>query len=124
MSNRVATLCREVRAVLEQARSSAYRTVNIAMVRAYWNVGGLIFEHEQKGEARATYGEAVLEELSHRLTAEFGRGATSLTCARCDSFTECSRFETQCVSNQAGRNETRRVSFPRWRRFGTRCVMN
>jgi hypothetical protein len=74
VSNRVATLYREVRAVLEQARSSAYRTVNIAMVRAYWNVGGLIFEHEQKGEARATYGEAVLEELSHRLTAEFGRG--------------------------------------------------
>jgi predicted nuclease of restriction endonuclease-like (RecB) superfamily len=74
VSHRVATLYREVRAVLEQARSSAYRTVNIAMVRAYWNVGGLIFEHEQKGEARATYGEAVLEELSHRLTAEFGRG--------------------------------------------------
>ena len=74
VSPRFVTLYREVRAVLEQARSSAYRTVNIAMVRAYWNVGWLIFEHEQKGEERATYGEAVLEELSHRLTAEFGRG--------------------------------------------------
>ena len=70
----VATLYREVRAVLEQARASVYRTVNVAMVRAYWQVGWLIVEHEQKGEERATYGEAVLEELSRRLMAEFGRG--------------------------------------------------
>ena len=70
----VATLYRAVRAVLEQARASAYRTVNVAMVRAYWQVGCLIVEHEQKGKARAAYGEAMLEELSRRLMAEFGRG--------------------------------------------------
>ena len=70
----VATLYREVRAVLEQARASAYRTVNVAMVRAYWQVGRLIVEHEQGGQERATYGEAVLEEVSRRLMAEFGRG--------------------------------------------------
>jgi len=70
----VSTLYRAVRAVLAQARASAYRTVNVAMVRAYWQVGYLIVEHEQKGQARATYGEAVLEELSRRLMAEFGRG--------------------------------------------------
>jgi hypothetical protein len=34
----------------------------------------LIVEHEQGGAKRAAYGEAVLEELSRRLTAEFGRG--------------------------------------------------
>jgi len=70
----VATLYRAVRTVLDQARASAYRTVNVAMVRAYWQVGWLIVEHEQKGQERATYGEAVLEELSRRLMAEFGRG--------------------------------------------------
>ena len=70
----VATLYREVRAVLDQARASAYRTVNVTMVRAYWQVGRLIVEHEQGGQRRAAYGEAVLEELSRRLTAEFGRG--------------------------------------------------
>jgi len=70
----VAALYRAVRAVLDQARASAYRTVNVAMVRAYWQVGQLIVEHEQKGHERAAYGEAVLEELSRRLTAEFGRG--------------------------------------------------
>jgi predicted nuclease of restriction endonuclease-like (RecB) superfamily len=34
-------------------------------------------EHEQGGAKRAAYGEAVLEELSRRLTAEFGRGFTA-----------------------------------------------
>lgn len=70
----VAALYRAVRAVLDQARASAYRTVNVAMVRAYWQVGWLIVEHEQGGHKRATYGEAALEELSRRLMAEFGRG--------------------------------------------------
>ena len=44
------------------------------MVEAYWNVGRLIVEKEQGGEKRAAYGEAVLSELSNRLTAEFGQG--------------------------------------------------
>jgi predicted nuclease of restriction endonuclease-like (RecB) superfamily len=74
LSPGVTTLYHEVRAVLEQARASVYRTVNVAMVRAYWQVGWLIAEHGQKGEERAAYGEAVLEELSRRLMSEFGRG--------------------------------------------------
>lgn len=67
-------LYQEIRAVLESARTGAYRAVNAAMVQAYWQVGRLIVEHEQGGAKRAAYGEVVLEELSRRLTAEFGRG--------------------------------------------------
>lgn len=68
------TLYAEIRAVLEASRSSAYRAVNAAMVQAYWQVGRLIVEHEQGGKKRAVYGGEVLEELSHRLTTDFGRG--------------------------------------------------
>lgn len=64
----------EIRAVLEAARTGAYRAVNAAMMHAYWNVGRLILEHEQGGVKRAAYGEAVLDDLSRRLMAEFGRG--------------------------------------------------
>lgn len=73
-------LFRDIRAVLKAARTSAYRAVNSAMVQAYWQVGRLILEHEQRGRKRAAYGEAVLEKLSTRLLAEFGRGfdATNL----------------------------------------------
>lgn len=68
------SLYRQVRSVLERARVIAYRAVNFAMVGAYWQVGRLIVEHEQGGSRRAAYGEAVLEELSRRLTIDFGQG--------------------------------------------------
>jgi len=69
-------LYRDIRAVLESARAGAYRAVNAAMVEAYWQVGRLIVEHEQGGHRRAAYGEGLLEDLSRRLTADFGRGFT------------------------------------------------
>ena len=68
------SLYRDIRSVLESARSSAYCAVNAAMVHAYWQVGRLIVEHEQGSRKRAAYGKAVLEDLSQRLTADFGRG--------------------------------------------------
>lgn len=67
-------LYREIRAVLESARAGAYRAVNAAMVQAYWQVGRLIVEHEQKGRRRADYGEAVIATLAGRLTRDLGRG--------------------------------------------------
>ena len=67
-------LYREIRSVLESARTGAYHAVYTAMVRAYWQVGRLIVEYEQGGERRAAYGEALLSDLSRRLTSEFGRG--------------------------------------------------
>lgn len=68
------SLYADIRIILEEARSSAYRAVNFAMVRAYWRIGCRIVENEQQGRERAAYGKAVLKELSHRLTREFGKG--------------------------------------------------
>ncbi len=44
------------------------------MVTSYWSVGQIIVEDEQNGNERAEYGKTVLEELSKKLTAEFGKG--------------------------------------------------
>ncbi len=44
------------------------------MVQAYWHVGRLIVEHEQGGEGRAAYGEAIISDLARRLRPDFGRG--------------------------------------------------
>lgn len=60
--------------ILEQARARVVRSVNSEMVLAYWHIGREVVEQEQGGRKRAAYGEAVLEELSQRLTAKFGRG--------------------------------------------------
>jgi predicted nuclease of restriction endonuclease-like (RecB) superfamily len=65
-----------IKEILEKARSSAYRAVNFAMVQAYWEIGRVIVEEEQKGAERAKYGKALIKELSRRLTRDYGRGFT------------------------------------------------
>jgi predicted nuclease of restriction endonuclease-like (RecB) superfamily len=44
------------------------------MVQAYWHIGREIVEEEQRGKQRAEYGAALIEELSQKLTAEYGQG--------------------------------------------------
>ena len=54
------SLYSEIRQILEAARQSAYRSVNFAMVLAYWEIGKRIVEHEQLGKERAGgYGDAL-----------------------------------------------------------------
>ncbi len=64
----------DIRSILEKARGTAYRAVNFAMVTAYWEIGRIIVEEEQKGAKRAEYGEYMISGLSLRLTREFGKG--------------------------------------------------
>jgi predicted nuclease of restriction endonuclease-like (RecB) superfamily len=68
------TLYRGIKAILQQARQTAYRSVNFAMVVAYWEVGRRIVQHEQQGKTKAGYGEQVLQDLSEKLTRDFGTG--------------------------------------------------
>ena len=70
----VESIYSRVREIFETARTSAYRAVNFAMVQAYWNIGRVIVEEEQKGKAKAEYGEYLIKELAERLTKEFGKG--------------------------------------------------
>jgi len=70
----VESIYSRIREILDTARNSAYRAVNFAMVQAYWNIGKVIVEGEQKGKARSDYGTYLLDELSKRLTSEFGKG--------------------------------------------------
>ncbi|MEP7169689.1 MAG: PDDEXK nuclease domain-containing protein [Bacteroidota bacterium] len=66
----------EIRQILEQARGTAVRAVNFSMVIAYWQIGKRIVGEEQSGKRRAGYGEFLLEDLSNRLTKDFGQGFT------------------------------------------------
>lgn len=63
-----------IRELVQQARQQVQRQINSAMVQTYWHIGRLIIEHEQQGEQRAAYGRQQLEQLSSRLTSEFGKG--------------------------------------------------
>ncbi|HEX7320440.1 MAG TPA: PDDEXK nuclease domain-containing protein [bacterium] len=63
-----------IRRILESARSRVARSVNTTQVIANWLIGREIVEEEQKGKARAGYGQKLLTELSARITVEFGKG--------------------------------------------------
>ena len=54
------------------SRNKVYQTVNTEMLNLYWNIGKAIVGIQQ-GDKRATYGDAVLEKLSLKLTNEFGK---------------------------------------------------
>lgn len=67
-------LFERVSEIIEAARTHVCRTVNTAMVHAYWLIGREIIEVEQKGKERAEYGEQVLRHLARRLGDRYGRG--------------------------------------------------
>ena len=73
-SNRRSSLFARVVALIEEARQKVATVANIAQVYANYEIGRQIVEEEQGGKRRAEYGKKVVEELSIKLTARFGRG--------------------------------------------------
>ena len=61
-----------IRNVLIESRKRAYSAVNVEMLYAYWKIGYLIVEDEQKGNKTALYGKAIIEKLSEKLSLEKG----------------------------------------------------
>ena len=67
-------LFNQISVLIEQARQQVQRNINTAMVQTDWEIGRLIIDDEQKGQARAQYGKAQLKQLSEKLTERFGKG--------------------------------------------------
>lgn len=60
--------------LVESARRTSVRAVNVIMTATYWEIGRRIVEKEQHGEGRANYGQELLKRLAIDLTTRFGRG--------------------------------------------------
>lgn len=60
--------------LLRQGKTQVAQAVNTTLVHTYWRVGQYIVAYEQKGEAKATYGDALLDTLSRDLTQAYGKG--------------------------------------------------
>ena len=73
-NKRIDALYKNIASYIHAARSNVLRTVNTEQVKAYWLIGRDIVEEEQVGEERAQYGAFLLQEISLRLTKEFGQG--------------------------------------------------
>ncbi|MGL5428277.1 MAG: PDDEXK nuclease domain-containing protein [Cetobacterium sp.] len=72
--------------ILKYSREKVLKTVNITMVKTYFEIGRLILEEEQKGEYRATYGKELLKNLSIRLTKDFGKGFSETNLKQMKNF--------------------------------------
>jgi predicted nuclease of restriction endonuclease-like (RecB) superfamily len=79
-------LYNEIADLLHLARKKATASINLAMVRTYFEIGRRIVEHEQHGQERAAYGKHTLKDLSARLTAQFGRGFSERNLEQMRSF--------------------------------------
>lgn len=56
------------------AKHKIAAAINVQMLHAYWSIGKYIIEFEQGGQLKATYGNALLENLSKDLSIRFGGG--------------------------------------------------
>lgn len=85
-NRRIDTLYKNIVGYIQEARNRVLQTVNTEQVKAYWSIGRDIVEEEQAGKDRAKYGAFLLEELSMRLTKEFGNGFSRSTIADIRQF--------------------------------------
>ena len=60
-------------AIIDQAQVSAYRAVDVMLIKRNWLLG-LRIQHDVLKEKRAEYGEQIIENLAIRLTIKYGKG--------------------------------------------------
>lgn len=72
--------------LIEQARHTSARAVNVVMTAVYWEIGRRIVEFEQGGERRAEYGAAVIRRLAADLTKKCGRGFGEVNLSQMKKF--------------------------------------
>lgn len=75
-SNEINNIFDNIKELVISSRNKVYSAVNTEMLSLYWNIGKAIMEIQQ-GDERASYGDAVLDRLSEKLTDEFGKGFSS-----------------------------------------------
>lgn len=85
MNNGINDIFDNIRDLVINSRNKIYNVVNIEMINLYWNIGKAIMEI-QLGDERASYGDAVLDKLSQKLTNEFGKGFSKRNLERMRKF--------------------------------------
>src|SRR5438105_8641323 len=72
--------------LLARARRSTAQAINSVLTASYWDIGRRIVEFEQRGHARAAYGERLWKRLADDLTARHGRGFSKSNIALMRAF--------------------------------------
>lgn len=67
-------LIESIKEIIITSRKNIVHSVNTEMLSAYWNIGRIIIENEQKNKERAQYGEQTLKHISKLFKEELGNG--------------------------------------------------
>lgn len=81
-------LCQKAVDLIDRARNTAIREVNLVQLLTYYTLGKWIVEVQQDGSGRAKYGKRVLETLSDALNHAFGKGYSVSTLTNIRKFYE------------------------------------
>ena len=82
------TLCQKAVDLIDRARNTTIREVNLVQLLTYYTLGKWIVEVQQGGSGRAKYGKRVLETLSDALNHVFGKGYSVSTLTNIRKFYE------------------------------------
>jgi predicted nuclease of restriction endonuclease-like (RecB) superfamily len=80
------TVLASISELLARARHSTAQAINSILTATYWEIGRRVVEFEQRGQARAAYGEQLWKRLADDLTARHGRGFSKSNIALMRSF--------------------------------------
>ena len=107
------SLYNKVFELISNARKSLVRNVNYTMVYTYYEIGRMIVEDEQQGTERAEYGKNLLEDLSQKLSKEFGKGFSRTNLVQMRTFyTVYSIHQTLSDEFQNIDNECKAIKTP------------
>lgn len=76
----------KITGLLKAARETVIKSVNHTMVVTYFEIGKLIVNQEQQGEEKAKYGQHLINELSDKLSSEFGKGFSATNIKQMRTF--------------------------------------
>ncbi len=64
---------KEIKELIENSRRRAYEAVNTILLDLYWHIGENIVNNLQNGEKRAKYGTNLINNVSSRLSKQYGK---------------------------------------------------
>ncbi|MHB1174934.1 MAG: DUF1016 N-terminal domain-containing protein [Sulfuriferula sp.] len=101
-NSEVDSLFERVAGILEPGRGRVLRTINHETVLVYWLIGREIVQALQGGETRAQYGNALITDLSKRLTGHYGAGFSAANLKNFRQFYQTYSDRIVSISHPSG----------------------
>ncbi len=83
----VKSIYQDIRNKIITAREKMFKHIDTTMVEVYWYVGKITY-NLSNNDASVNYGKKIIDELSLKLTKEFGSGFSSVSIRRMRRFYE------------------------------------